>query len=224
MNIPRLTFKKYSERFTQTPSVWSLGFTLVEFIVIMAIFAVMVGVVLFNFTGFRSKITLDNLAQDIALSIRQIQTSAGAAISSSDNPQEEIPRGIYFPIDGDTGTYAAQFILFQDNDGSGTYSPNTVPSELIDTVNIQTPDRIIDIVYGSDISGTLTSLGLQPLGITFRRYSTGAKFSDPSGAVAGSGVVRIKVTSADKKISRFITISKIGQVSVQADNTDPTNP
>lgn len=213
MNIFPNQFKKYSQ-----------GFTLVEFIVIMAIFAVMVGVVLFNFTGFRSKITLDNLSQDIALSIRQIQASAGAAISSSEDPQDEIPRGIYFPIDGSTGSYAAQFILFQDLDRSGSYSPNNVPSELIDTINIQTPDRIVDILYGPDMSSVLTSLGLQPLSITFRRYSTGATFADPSGSVAGSGIVRIKVTSVDGEISRFITISKIGQVSVQAEVTSTTTP
>ena len=85
MNLSAINIKKYTE-----------GFTLVEFIVIMAIFAVMVGVVLFNFTGFRSKITLDNLAQDIAISIRQIQTSAGASISTTDSPEDEIPRGIFF--------------------------------------------------------------------------------------------------------------------------------
>ena len=165
MNITIHQLKKYSQGYINTSKLNVLsrndnGFTLVEFIVIMAIFAVMVGVVLFNFTGFRSRITLDNLAQDIALSVRQIQTSAGASISSSDDPQNEIPRGIYFPIDGDTGTYAAQFILFQDYDGSGTYSPNIIPSELIDTVSIQTPDRIVDILYGSNMSGVLTSLGL----------------------------------------------------------------
>ncbi len=210
MNISPTQLKKYTE-----------GFTLVEFIVIMAIFAVMVGVVLFNFTGFRSKITLDNLAQDIAISIRQIQTSAGASISTTDRPEEEIPRGIFFPYSPDLGTYDSKFITFQDNNENGLYDDG----EEIDTIVFQTPDRITDIVYGSDMASLLTPLGSQSLGITFRRFSTGAKFTDTGGGtISNAGIVRIKVTAVDRVTSRYITISRIGQVSVQADNTATTTP
>lgn len=206
MNLSAINIKKYTE-----------GFTLVEFIVIMAIFAVMVGVVLFNFTGFRSKITLDNLAQDIAISIRQIQTSAGASISTTDSPEDEIPRGIFFPYSPDLGTYDSRFITFQDNNGNGLYDDG----EEIDTIVFQTPDRITDIIYGSDMASLLTPLGPQSLGITFRRFSTGARFTDTGGGtVSNAGIVRIKVTAVDRRTSRFITISRIGQVSVQADTTD----
>lgn len=208
MNTSLLQHKEYSS-----------GFTLVEFIVIMAIFAVMVGVVLFNFTGFRSKITLDNLAQDIALSVRQIQASAGASISTTEQPQNEIPRGIFFPYSTDLGTYDSKFITFQDTNGNGLYDDG----EELDTIVFQTSDRISDILYGSDITTLLTPLGPQSLGITFRRFSTGATFTDTSGGtVSNAGIVRIKVTSVDGKSSRFITISKIGQVSVQADTSNQT--
>ena len=197
---------------------YSLGFTLVEFIVIMAIFAVMVGVVLFNFTGFRSRVTLDNLAQDIALSIRNIQTSAGASIST-DRPESEIPRGIYFPYSSELGTYDTKFILFQDNDGSGVYDAG----EEIDTIVLQTPDRITDIVYGSDLTTLMAPIGNESLGITFRRFTTSATFRDSSlnESVTNAGVIRIKISSPDRQLSRFITISKIGQVSVQNDDTVP---
>ncbi len=208
MNISKIQLKKDSQ-----------GFTLVEFIVIMAIFAVMVGVVLFNFTGFRSKITLDNLAQDIAISIRQIQTSAGASISTTDLPENEIPRGIFFPYNPDLGTYDSKFITFQDNNENGLYDDG----EEIDTIVFQTPDRITDIVYGSDMVSLLTPLGPQSLGITFRRFSTGAKFTDTSGStISNAGIVRIKVTAVDRVTSRFITISRIGQVSVQSDISSST--
>lgn len=214
--------KKYLQGFTYKPTIVMSGFTLVEFIVIMAIFAVMVGVVLFNFTGFRSKVTLDNLAQDIALSVRNIQTSAGASISPGDNPENEIPRGIYFPYSPDLGTYDAKFITFQDNDRNGLYDAG----EEIDTIVLQTPDRITDILYGSDLATLMTPIGSQSLGITFRRFTTGATFTDSSfsESVTNAGVIRIKVSSADRQLSRFITISKIGQVSVQNDSAVSQNP
>jgi prepilin-type N-terminal cleavage/methylation domain-containing protein len=49
------------------------GFTLIEFVVIISIFAIMAGVALVNFSGFRSNVGLNNLAHDIALTIRQAQ-------------------------------------------------------------------------------------------------------------------------------------------------------
>ena len=203
------------------PQIHTLpGFTLVEFIVIMAIFAVMVGVVLFNFTGFRSKITLDNLAQDIALSIRNVQTSAGASISSDGNPTLEIQRGIYFPYSSELGTYESRFIIFQDNDGNGLYDAG----EEIDSIALQTLDRITDITYGSDRESILSSLGSQSLGITFRRFTTTALFAASfDNSVTNAGVVRIKVSSPDKSLSRFITISKIGQVSVEPEKKEEVN-
>lgn len=189
------------------------GFTLVEFIVIMAIFAVMVGVVLFNFTGFRSKITLDNLTQDISISIRQIQSSAGAALADPLTPTAEYARGIYFPMDG--ANYAKYFVLFEDVDGDGKYNL-AADGAPIDTINIQTSDAITAVWYGDTIDRAENQLHA-PLGITFKRFKTDAKFADdPSDLTAAAGVVRIQVTSADGKMANFITVSKLGQVSVQS--------
>ena len=71
------------------------------------------------------------------------------------------------------------------------------------------------------MASLLTPLGPQSLGITFRSFSTGARFTDTGGGtVSNAGIVRIKVTAVDRRTSRFITISRIGQVSVQADTTD----
>ena len=194
------------------------GFTLVEFIVIMAIFSVMVGVVLFNFTGFRSKITLDNLAQDIALSIRQIQASAGATLSNPSEPQDEIPRGIYFPTDG--GLYTKSFVLFQDNNRSDAYEEGE--DVLIDTITIQAPDTINDIYYGDTIDNAENSIGHNPFAITFKRYKTDAIFNDPELLTSTAGVIRIEILSVDRSQARYVTVSRLGQVSVQSVGLDAT--
>ncbi len=57
----------------------SKGFTFVEFIVIISIFAIMAAIALFNFKGFRSSIGLNNLAYDIALEIKTAQTLGASA-------------------------------------------------------------------------------------------------------------------------------------------------
>jgi prepilin-type N-terminal cleavage/methylation domain-containing protein len=44
------------------------GFTLIEMITVIAIFAVMAGVVLFSGSKFNDTVTLENLTQDVALS------------------------------------------------------------------------------------------------------------------------------------------------------------
>ncbi len=195
------------------------GFTLVEFIVIMGIFAIMVGVIIFNFNGFRSNVTLDNLAQDIALSVRQIQTSAGASLSGL-NPEDEVSRGIYFPV-GDDGRFQNKFILFTDTIANGLLDQN----EELDTINIQTSDKIAGVFYGPDnIASAVNELTGQPVGITFGRFKTSATFSDPSQTVNTQGIIRIKVTSADGTQARFISITKIGQVSVQVDTAAVPNP
>lgn len=219
MSTPFLQNKKLLPGFTHATA----GFTLVEFIVIMAIFAIMVGVVLFNFTGFRSKITLDNLAQDIALSIRQVQASAGASIST-DEPTTEIPQGIYFPVEN--GVYAKKFILFRDDVTDGLFGDGDT---LIDTINIQTPDVITAVWYGNSIDESDNQM-VAPLGITFKRFKTEATFVDtPLELTATAGVVRIQVTSPDGKRIDMITVSRLGQVSVQSitvpeDNSTPIIP
>ena len=57
------------------------GFSLVEFVVVLTIFAIMSSVSLFNYNGYRDRIQETNVGQDIALSIRQAQVYG---ISSSD--------------------------------------------------------------------------------------------------------------------------------------------
>ncbi len=187
------------------------GFTLVEFIVIMGIFAIMVGVVMFNFNGFRSNVTSENLAQDIALSIRQIQSSAGAGLST-DDPETEIRQGIYFPVE--SGAYKNEFILFRDD----IVSNNTYDDgEAIDIVRIQTPDTITEIFYGETIDSARQQLSGEPLAITFGRYRTSATFSDATGDTDTAGVVRIQIISPDGTQIRYISVTRIGEVSVQSE-------
>jgi prepilin-type N-terminal cleavage/methylation domain-containing protein len=53
------------------PPTFERGFTLLEMIVVMAIFLITTGIALSNFKGFTRKSSLDLLAREMSLVIRQ---------------------------------------------------------------------------------------------------------------------------------------------------------
>jgi prepilin-type N-terminal cleavage/methylation domain-containing protein len=61
------------KKITQKNKKQTAGFSVIELIVVISIFAIMSGVTLFNYGDYRQKIEEINVAQDVALSIRQAQ-------------------------------------------------------------------------------------------------------------------------------------------------------
>lgn len=73
------------------------GFTLVEMMVVLAIFFIITGIVIVNVPSLRNRVSVDLVAQNIAVSVRQAQ-AFGTAIRQVNG---ETPRswGIHFNID-----------------------------------------------------------------------------------------------------------------------------
>lgn len=137
------------------------GFTLIEFIVIMSIFAIMASVALFNFQGFRSNVAVNNLAQDIALLARQAQTfgwstlsedSAGQILLSggtTGNPLR-FSHGIFF--DYDTTGFRNTITLYKKNNtnpGDEYYIPNS-QDILVDQIVIQGSYQIVAVASAAN--------------------------------------------------------------------------
>lgn len=143
------------------------GFTLIEFIVIISIFAIMAAVALFNFQGFRSNVAINNLAHDIALTIRQAQvfgwagqseTDAAGAVQTDPNTGNPIryADGIYFPYSN--SAFAKQFVLYTKFDptpGAESYDPSDITN---DTIGIEGAVRIAGISFAD----TAADLALDP--------------------------------------------------------------
>lgn len=72
--------KFLQKKITRTNSVRGVvperGMTALELVVVMGIFAAISSTVLFNYRNFSNNVALQNLAQDIALQIKQAQTDA----------------------------------------------------------------------------------------------------------------------------------------------------
>jgi Tfp pilus assembly protein FimT len=190
------------------------GFTLVEFIVIMSIFAIMVGVVLFNFTSFRSRVTLDNLAHDIALSIRQVQTSAGAS-GTIGTPEQEEYRGIAFKKG--TNGFEKDFVFYKSG-SSDNWSFDGTDGNIIDTISIKTPDKITTITTGDTLDQARSDDAVQVdsdyISIAFKRFRTEAFFS-PDTVTQQYMCIHIESPDGNDVEKRAVCVSKIGQVSVQ---------
>lgn len=107
------------------------GFTVIELIVIISIFAIMASVSLYNFQGFDDSTNINNLALDIALEIKRAQTLGSSS------------------IDSEAGDKSAMSVIFTSS-GGGSFESNlvvarefpTTPGSIGDLGVVSNPDRI----------------------------------------------------------------------------------
>ncbi len=132
----------------------SSGFTLLEVVFVIAIFAIMASIVLFRFNDFGSRTEFDNLAQDIALHIVEAQKSAISGLTSSSllgGTEELAPSyGVYFSNIADA-SLNRQFTYFSDNDHSKYYDATpdcgAIGDECISVTSITSGDSIDKLCY-----------------------------------------------------------------------------
>ena len=219
------------------------GFTLIEFVVIISIFAIMAGVALVNFAGFKSNVGLNNLAHDVALTVRQAQvfgwatrTDSGAnnnTIQFVGNDPDGNPvryaDGVYF--NSTAGVFDKWFTLYTKNDsqpGNEFYSAGDID---VDKIQIQGPNHISGIYY-ADSKGAL-ELGtgntiptgntpIESLSIAFSRPHPEAIFFDGASNLSLLGPQSTYVgiyisadTDAPGVAQHVITISRFGEIAVQ---------
>ncbi len=198
------------------------GVTLIELIVVLAIFAVLSTVVIFNYGGFQSKIDLQNLANDVALQIVQAQNAALSGLLTSQNtPVGWKPTyGVYFSktaspaVDNLAGANNLNFIYFADLSSpidyqfDGLACDNSSGHECINKYTI---------TKGNYISGITTNSGstLANLTITFTRPSSGATFYSGGAPLSGVTYVEIAVTPP-KGAPAYIQLYQVGRIQISA--------
>ena len=200
-------------------SNFNKGMTFIELIVVIGIFAAMTGIILFNFSGFNTNITLQNLANQIALQIKSAQTDAitgkasyfftgfcGVDPNTGINLSCKPSYGVYFKVSDHS-----KFKYFADKNNDkqliDTLCNSTgVGTECLSEVEINTSDIINKICL--DTSNCSTSL---PLNITFKRPFPDANF-DLAG-IGGSNA-EIEIKSA-KNICKTIKVGSTGQIEIK---------
>ncbi len=184
-----------------------------ELVVVMAIFTIMTIVVMANLPAFRSRTSLDLLAEEVAITIRQAQVfGVGTRVFETEFPSY----GVYFSIDPQS------FVLFGDSDGDNTYD---VPTELREQFQFRGGVGITELegCYNSDCSSLID---LPTLEILFHRPEADASFGsngvplDPS-----PSYVRITLSSVNNPTDgqRYVIVWNTGHIYACNPILNPTS-
>ena len=214
------------------------GFTVLELIFVIIIFAILSTTCLISFRTFSARISFNNLTQDIALSVVQAQKDAmmGAINSNFISRDIKPAYGIYFTTASSTsGTHNVvntQFVSFTDMPGVGSgstsligdkiYDPtllnincgNSSNPECVRVAGISTGEYVSKICY---VSGSLVCAS-PDVSIVFVRPNP-----DPVISVRTSFAVSTYITTPavcievaapqDVSSTRTIKINSFGQIS-----------
>jgi len=177
------------------------GFTIIELVIVFAVSAVIFGVVVSGYPSFSNKAELENIALDIALTIREAQVyGVGVKETSVGTGEFDLAYGVYFDVDNPT-----QFVLFSDIDNDQMYDVG----EGINTFLIKTNFRI-NLLCEDIACGVST----QRLDITFKRPDLDAVIISNEVPVPLS-VAGVRITSDKTGDVKIIRVTNTGQISVQ---------
>lgn len=189
----------------------SRGFSLIELLVVTAIFIIISSIVLASHSRFGGQVVLENMAYDVALSVRHAQLY-GIAVRRFGADTFDVGYGMHFAA-------ATSYQLFADSlNENGIYDcpvPGNVAScELVESTSI---------IGGN----TITSLCVRPTGvgnfvcdktsldILFRRPEPDAYIRADTLAAPTYEAAQIILTSPAGQ-QRAVIIEQTGQISVQA--------
>jgi prepilin-type N-terminal cleavage/methylation domain-containing protein len=188
------------------------GFTLVELMVSVAIFAMMTALVVVKYGSFNQSVLLTNLAYDVALTIRTAQTYGLSVKAPTDSsPTFTSAYGVTIGTDstacGNLGgvSDSHQFMLYADVSPNGFCDESDVPIS------------IYAVKRGAVISGVCTdtaacTMGTGILDITFKRPEPRATIC-LRGVSCTASYAEIELRAPDGS-TRRVSIRSNGQISV----------
>ena len=178
------------------------GFTFIELVVSVSIFALISGLLLADYGKFSSRAILNNLAHEIAQSIREAQVY-GIAVREFGVASGSFPtHGINF-----NSTSPQTFLLFADENESGSYTAE----ELLEIFSLRGDNTITELC--GFVSASSSCRELTELNILFTRPDPDALLL----GVPGPGpyvYVRIEI-SPRKGDPVYVSVWTTGQISVE---------
>ncbi len=185
------------------------GFTIVELMVTVGIFAIITSVLLVRNSKFDDETLLQAAAYEVALSVRQAQ-NYGINVQGQGGYFDK-PYGIYF----ETG--AVSYVLFTDTDDDGYY--NSQGGEELQTFTLGRGFQIAQVC----ITDGVCDAGVTSASIVFRRPEPEAIIMLSDGTTHPFLTV---VLSSPRGGERYIVVRQTGQIAVtkaieQATDGDP---
>lgn len=173
------------------------GFSLIEMLVTVSIFAIISSIVIVRNSQFDDETLLHNLAYDIALSVRQAQ-QFGVNVRGGEGDFDQA-YGVHFDADSDV------YQFFRDSNGNGAYDSE---SELLETYTIGRGARIGTIC---NLNDDRSSCGVQEsLDVVFRRPNPDAVINNDTISRAS-----VELISARQGGRRLVVIYSTGQISIE---------
>ncbi|MCC6323255.1 prepilin-type N-terminal cleavage/methylation domain-containing protein [Candidatus Nomurabacteria bacterium] len=212
----------------RTSRLSTAGFTIIELLVVIFIFGVISSLVIFNYGSFQSDVSVENLAQDVALSIRRAQVYSVSTKSSEVSSVTTFPSyGIHFYLPSAPGGAAIlgnerAFIFFADippiitpvmYDTNGNCGALVSGDECVEIINITSSDKIVDICYDG-----VCPVGSKSVDIVFTRPDTEAqlcfRYGISGSCIGNPSYVTIKLESINGR-QRLINVWNTGQINVE---------
>jgi prepilin-type N-terminal cleavage/methylation domain-containing protein len=212
------------------------GMTLIEMLMVVFIFMTISTMILFNYGKFESSISLQNLADDIALSIREAQSYAIGARGIPNNSTDESffkSYGIFFRDTGNAsnafvGGSPKSFVFFVDEDMNKHYDydkNNNSPSCGENIINNNECYKVISISsadYISDIATTPINNSIKGVNVIFTRPYPEPSFcligDSEDNCLQGSSTtesIEIEVKNPRTGKIKTVTITNTGQIVVK---------
>jgi prepilin-type N-terminal cleavage/methylation domain-containing protein len=204
----------------------SRGFSLIEMMIVVALFTIITAFALMNHSRFGENILTTNLAYDIALSLREAQSYG---LSVRQNPLGggafDIGYGIHFLSD-------TSFVFFADRNGNKKYDGTSLDGKCIVDSNSECL-KFYRLQGGNTVAffcGVLAQFGalecrnflnddktISFIDITFKRPEPDAFFRtglNPSNEERYRGA-SIVIVSPRQRISKTVEVYKTGQISIK---------
>lgn len=180
------------------------GFTLIELVAVMGIFVVITSIVLVNNNQFGGKFLLENLAYDVALSVRTAQVY-GTSVKRSDAGVFTNGYGIHFDA-----ASPSSYVLFADAVANGLYDSSS--GELVQSYSFQSGYTISSLCTTLGSAST-EACGSSALDIQFQRPEPGARIS-------GNGISGVTNPAYLQSRGRIVLRSPRGdQISIVVEST-----
>lgn len=209
------------------------GLTLIELMVVISIFLVITSTALFNYGGFNSTVSLQNLTDDIALSIRKAQGFAIGARAVGDTGFNN-SYGVHFSVNPNSSNLDSSirsFLMFSVPIpgkkyivGTGSCDGKSSSNMCMEFFNIMTADKILKITVIKNSTPTILSLNAY-VDIVFTRPDPRAYICYRTSSNANCenySNVDIIISNGDtdptKEKCKMISVQNTGQISIQNSN------
>ncbi len=208
MNLFPEKFKNYNLK--QSVRTRNAGYTFIELIVVISIFGIMASVAVLNFSDYTTQTTLQNTAEDIALTIKQAQSASIAGKTLGQQGPDFTPSyGIYL---SDNAAKSDRFVYFYNSLVGTSPGYESTNGEKIREISITTSDRIEKLCI-TDANNDEDCGGITNMSIAFRRpFPDAIITTNATGGTVPNGAVIYIISTKGKHLK--VTISALGSIAV----------